>query len=67
MEGFHNEVHDIMHRLERAELESRISKILYSGSPSRMTRGSGVGLQLENKFGVEGSNIEMWKTGWMEC
>ena len=30
-----------------------------------MTGGGGVSVQFGNLLGVEGSNMETWKTGWM--
>ena len=48
-------------------LESRISNILYSGSPSISTGGGGDWIQFGIEFGVAGSSIETWKTGWTAC
>ena len=47
-------------------LESRIEDILYSGSPSMMTGGSGTEFRPEKGFGVAGSIMETWNTGWIE-
>ena len=47
-------------------LESRISKILYSGSLSTLIRGGGDCTQFGIMFGMEGSSWETWNMGWME-
>ena len=48
-------------------LESRIEDISYSSSPSMMTGGSGMEFRPGKGFGVAGSIMETWKTGWIEC
>ena len=48
-------------------LESRIEGISYSGSPSMITGGSGMEFRPGKGFGVVGSIMETWKTGWIEC
>ena len=48
-----------------SNLESRISEILYSGSPSISTGGGGGWIRLGMEFGVLGSSMETWKTGWI--
>ena len=55
-----------MHFLRLSILESRISEISYSGSPSITIGRSGVGSRFGKVFGDEGSNIETWKTGWID-
>ena len=39
---------------------------LYSGSPSMMTGGSATEFQPGKGFGVAGSIMETWKTGWIK-
>ena len=46
-------------------LESNISEISNSISPLMVTGGGGVSVWFGNSLGEEGSNMEMWKTGWM--
>ena len=46
-------------------LESNISEILNSVSPLMVTGGGRVSVQFGYSLGVEGSNMETWKTGWM--
>ena len=46
-------------------LESNICKILNSVSLLMITGGGGVSVQFGSSLGAEGSNMEMWKTGWI--
>ena len=48
-------------------LEFNISKISNSVSLSMMTGRGGVSVRFGNLLGAEGSNMEMWKMGWMPC
>ena len=48
-------------------MESNISKLLNSISPSMIMGGGRVSVRFGNSLGVEGSNMEMWKTGWIPC
>src|ERR1700719_4099766 len=45
-------------------LELSTSEILCSKSPSISTRGGGGTIRFGIVFGVTGSSMEMWKTGW---
>ena len=51
------------HRL--SNLESRVSEISYSGSPSMSTGSGGGWIHLGMEFRVLGSSMETWKTGWI--
>ena len=48
-----------LHLYCQSSLESRISEILYLGSPSMLTGGGGGWMQLGMVFGVDGLRMEM--------
>src|ERR1700730_2062091 len=54
-----------MRRLSILELSTL--EISCSKSPSISTRGGGGTMQFGIVFGVTGSSMEMWKTGWTAC
>ena len=48
-------------------MESRISAISNSGWSSTRTGSSGGWIHPSRVFGVAGSSIKMWNTGWTAC
>ena len=55
-----------LHTRWQSILESTIWEILYSGSPSIMTRVGASCILLEKVLDVVGSSMDTWKTGWTE-
>ena len=55
-----------LHACQQSILESTIREILYSGSPSIMTKAGAGCILLEKVLNVAGSSMDTWKTEWTE-